>query len=62
MPADPSTEQREAVARLTTYCERMISRGQLPALDETNLRVFVNKTCTAFGMALVQDRIEHQGV
>lgn len=53
---EPSADQREAVARLTTYCERMIARGQLPTLDEMNLRVFVNNTCAAFGMALVQDR------
>lgn len=54
----PDSEQREAVARLTSYCERMIERGSLPALDELNLRNFVNQTCTAFGMALVRDRRE----
>ena len=50
--------QREAVARLTTYCERMIQRGKLPMLDEINLRTFVNEVCNAFDMALVQDRFE----
>lgn len=50
--------QREAVARLTTYCENLISRGRLPQLDELNLRTFVNETCTAFGMAPVRDSYE----
>lgn len=47
--------KRESVAKLTTYCERMIQRGQLPALDEVNLRTFVDETCAAFDMAPVQD-------
>jgi hypothetical protein len=51
------SDQRAAVARLTSYCERIIERGKLPALDEMNLRYFVNETCTAFDMAPVQDRI-----
>jgi hypothetical protein len=51
-----ASDQRIAVANLVTYCERMICRGHLPALDETNLRYFVNETCTAFDMAPVQDR------
>lgn len=50
------SDQRIAVANLVTYCERMIDRGHLPALDETNLRYFVNETCTAFDMAPVRDR------
>jgi hypothetical protein len=50
--------QREAVAKLATYCERMIQRGKLPLLDEMNLRTFVNEACTAFNMAPVQDRLE----
>lgn len=48
-----TNQQREAVARLTTYCEQMIARGKLPALDETNLRAFVNETCAAFEMEKV---------
>lgn len=50
------TKQREAVANLTTYCERMIARGKLPMLDEVNLRSFVNEVCAAFDMAPVYDR------
>lgn len=50
--------QRETVAKLTTYCEQMISRGRLPLLDEMNLRTFVNETCSAFDMMPVQDRLE----
>lgn len=50
--------KRESVAKLTTYCERMIQRGQLPALDELNLRIFVDATCSAFEMAPVQDSFE----
>ena len=51
-----ASDQRAAVARLTSYCEQMIERGKLPALDEMNLRYFVNETCTAFDMAPVRDR------
>lgn len=47
--------QRETVAKLTSYCERMIMRGKLPELDELNLRVFVNLTCSAFDMAPLND-------
>lgn len=47
---------REAVAKLCTYCERMIQRGQLPILDEMNLRNFVNEACAAFDMAPVYER------
>lgn len=42
--------RRSAVANLTTYCERMIARGKLPALDQLNLLNFVNETCAAFEM------------
>ena len=49
-------QQREAVARLCTYCETIIWRGKLPMLDEMNLRIFVNEACSAFGMAPVYDR------
>ena len=51
-------QQRAAVARLVTYCETMVQRGQLPTLDETNLRHFINEACTAFEMAPCQDRLE----
>jgi hypothetical protein len=47
--------QRETVARLTTYCERLIRSGTLPAQEELNLRTFVNLTCNAFDMAPVQE-------
>lgn len=47
--------QRETVARLTTYCERLIRSGQLQTQDELNLRTFVNLTCNAFDMAPVQE-------
>lgn len=50
--------QRETVARLTTYCERLIRSGKLPAQEELNLRTFVNLTCNAFDMAPVQDTFE----
>lgn len=48
--------QREAVAKLTTYCEALIQRGKLPMLDEVNLRNFVNETCAAFDMAPIYER------
>jgi hypothetical protein len=54
----PDNQQRAAVAKLATYCENMIARGKLPMLDEMNLRNFVNETCAAFDMPLVQDRLE----
>lgn len=47
--------QRETVARLTTYCERLIRSGALPPENELQLRTFVNLTCTAFDMAPVQE-------
>lgn len=50
--------QRETVARLTTYCERLIRSGELPAGKELELRTFVNLTCNAFDMAPVQDEFE----
>lgn len=48
--------QRETVARLTTYCERLIRSGKLPEQEELNLRTFVNLTCNAFDMAPVQEQ------
>lgn len=50
--------QREAVARLTTFCERLISSGDLSPTNVINLRTFVNITCNAFDMAPVQDDFE----
>lgn len=50
------SSQRIAVAELVTFCQQLIERGRLPEKDEVNLRYFVNETCTAFDMALVQDR------
>ena len=49
-------DQRLAVARLTTYCETIITRGLLPTDKETALRALVNSTCTAFDMASVAER------
>lgn len=50
--------QRETVARLTTFCERLIRDAKLNPQDELNLRTFVNLTCNAFDMAPVQDTFE----
>lgn len=50
------SDQRLAVARLTTYCEIIITRGLLPTDKETALRALVNSTCNAFEMASVADR------
>ncbi len=49
------SDQRLAVARLTTYCEIIITRGLLPMDKETALRALVNSTCTAFDMASVAE-------
>lgn len=48
--------QRETVARLTTFCERLIRDDKLNEQDELALRTFVNLTCSAFDMAPVQER------
>jgi hypothetical protein len=50
--------QREAVARLTTYCERMIRAGEVSPKHELHLRTLVNLACTAFDMAPVIDDFE----
>ena len=50
--------QRETVARLVTYCERMIRAGEVEPQHEFNLRTFVNLTCTAFDMAPVQENTD----
>ena len=52
--------QRETVARLTTFCERLIRDAKLNAQDELNLRTFVNLTCNAFDMAPVQDSFRYK--
>lgn len=51
-----SNQQREAVARLTTFCERLIQAGQLPAQLEAELRVHTNAACDAFNMVPVHER------
>jgi len=51
-----ASDQRLAVARLTTYCEILITRGLLPMDKETALRALVNSTCNAFDMASVAER------
>lgn len=50
------SDQRLAVARLTTYCEIIITRGLLPMDKETALRALVNSTCNAFDMASVAEQ------
>lgn len=50
------SDQRLAVARLTTYCEIIITRGLLPTDKEITLRALVNSTCNAFEMAEVKER------
>lgn len=45
--------KRACVAHLTTYCEQIIQRGQLPAADELKIRELVNATCDAFEMVKV---------
>ena len=49
-------DQRLAVARLTTYCETIITHGLLPMEKEIALRALVNSTCNAFDMASVVER------
>lgn len=51
-----TNRQREAVARLTTFCERIIQGGKLPGAQECELRLYVNQVCNAFDMATVQER------
>jgi hypothetical protein len=48
--------QREAVARLTTLCEKIAASGVLPVDQELALRALTNIACTAFDMATVVDR------
>lgn len=55
------SDQRLAVARLTTYCEIIITRGLLPMDKEIALRALVNSTCTAFDMASVAERESEKG-
>jgi hypothetical protein len=50
------SDQRLAVARLTTYCETIITHGLLPMEKEIALRALVNSTCNAFDMASVAER------
>jgi hypothetical protein len=50
------SDQRLAVARLTTYCEIIITRGLLPMDKEAALRALVNSTCNAFDMASAVER------
>lgn len=52
-----TSQQRTALARLTSYCERLIQSGKLAAITELNLRYFVNETCAAFDMAPVQNNV-----
>jgi hypothetical protein len=51
-----TTRQREAVARLTTFCERLIRDGKLPGAAEAELRLHTNAACAAFNMAPVYER------
>lgn len=53
-----STYQRTAVAQLTTFCERMITRGRLQPEDEMMLRALTNMACEAFDMSrVIQDNV-----
>lgn len=54
--ARETNPQREAVARLTTFCERLIHGGKLPGAQECELRLYVNQVCNAFDMATVQEK------
>lgn len=51
-----TTRQREAVARLTTFCERLIEAGKLPGALEAELRLHTNAACAAFDMPQVYER------
>lgn len=51
-----NNRQREAVARLTTFCERLIQARQLPGALEAELRLHTNAACAAFNMAPVHER------
>lgn len=48
--------QREAVARLTQHCEKLVASGWMPFEDELILRVLTNLACNAFDMATVAER------
>lgn len=52
----PPSDQRLAVARLTTYCEKIAASGALSFEQELSLRALVNFTCNAFDMATVAER------
>ena len=47
--------RREAIARLCTYCETLISRSVLPEDQSLMLGVYVDVVCSAFDMAPVQN-------
>lgn len=50
--------QKEMVARLVGECERLISRGLLPELEEMKMRERVNNTCAAFCWPSIAERSE----
>ena len=53
--ADPQF-QRDQVAMLVSYIERMIGAGNVPVQDEQRLRELTNMTCAAFGMPSIAER------
>lgn len=57
-PAELLTvEQRYAVAELIGYAEGVISSGVLTERGELQLRLSVNRACTAFGLPTKGERV-----
>lgn len=54
--SNETNQQREAVARLASFCELLIVGGKLSGAQEWELRLYVNATCAAFNMVPVQER------
>lgn len=54
-----ASDQRTAIARLTTACESIIQRGLLAHDEEMALRILTNQVCNAFDMAEVQDNEQY---
>ncbi|WP_398473183.1 hypothetical protein [Tardiphaga sp.] len=48
--------QRDTVAVLVSYIERMVGAGDVSEKHETRLRELTNTTCAVFGMPSIAER------
>lgn len=56
-----NARKHESVARLVTYCERLVAAGVLPEAKELELRKYANEACVAFEMGTVAERVVRVG-